>query len=137
MDLGDLGPPGEGVESELTELVGVSAPHVHQEVFFSGHVVELQHLGQPGRVALEAIHQFAGVLPEPHRHQRLHPHAQRLRSQIGVDTADHAALPQCPHPLQATGRGEADLGGEVLIGDPSILRQEGKDAAIDSVQFCL
>ena len=137
MDLGDLGPPSEGVESELTQLVRVAAADVHQEVLFTGHVVELQHFGQPGRVALEAIHQLAGVLPEPHRHQRLHPHAQRLRSQVGVDAPDHAALTQPPHPFETAGGGQPDLGGEVLIGDPSILRQKGEDAAIDSVEFCL
>jgi hypothetical protein len=52
---------------------------------------------------------------------------------LGVETTDVSAAAQVADSLQTCRWGDAGQGGEVLVGDPSILLQRCQDQVIDSV----
>src|SRR5690606_31261723 len=58
-----------------------------------------------------------------------------LRVDQGRITGDDAALAQAAHPLETGGRRHVAGGGQILIGDPSILLQHPQDAAVGVVQL--
>ena len=75
----------------------------------------------------------ARVDRKPNRDQRLERPAQRRQVDLGVEAADHAAVPQRPQPRQRRRRRHPDAVGEALVGDPGVVREQLEQRAVDVV----
>src|SRR6516225_6366806 len=84
LDAGDPGPARELVEGEVLQMLRIPHDHVHHDVVTAGHEKSDADLRHPGNIIHELIDRAALVLGQFDHEQRLEPHAERLRIDLGM-----------------------------------------------------
>jgi len=134
LDAGDLGAAREGVHGQVAQVVGVADPNVHEEVVLPGHVVDPDRLPEGKGVLPEAPDLLAGVTSQTHEDEGLDGDAEGPGFDLRPEAGEYSAFPEAADSLEAAGGGQADLGGQLLVRQPSILLESRQDGEVDSVQ---
>ncbi len=128
--LADLEQP---VHDQLAQLLGVGGDDPQQQVLRPADVVQLEHLRLGQQPPGERVDP-GPLLPELDPDHGLDPEPQPVQVDVRVE-APQVPLPDQPrHPGVDGGGRQADPGGQLLVGQPSVLRQGGQELEVDSVE---
>ena len=110
-------------------------PHddVHYDVVTAGHEKSDADLGHPGDIIHELIDRAALVLRQFDHEQRLQPHAECLRIDLGMRSSQHAGIPHSLDTLVRRGWCEGNLRRDLFDREPSIVLQQAQNGDIHSV----
>src|SRR5690554_3491039 len=134
----DLGDAWQGEELLVEEAVvggHVLDHHPQHEVGVAGGGVALQHLRVPGDPLLEVGGAVEAVATQGDHHQGAERLADPGRVHQGGEALDHAAGLQRLDPSPAGRGGEADLFGELLVGDAAVALERLQDAAVVAIEL--
>ena len=92
------------------------------------------HLGQSRYPRGEPVDFLAVVAIQLHGNQGLHGASDRGQVQLGVVPGDDSALSELTGSQQRRGRCNADLLGELRIGDPCVCQQLPDDSTVHRIQ---
>src|SRR6478609_3159417 len=126
--------PGEFLDDEPAQCLGVRGRDIEQEVVGAGQEIDLPDLRQRAHPLHERGDGTPACRTEPDRDQRLERQTHCCRIDIHMGAADDAAVPQRPHPGQTCRRRHADLGGQGVVRHASVTLQHSQNAPIDVIQ---
>lgn len=132
--VGDLLARGERGHRQVSQMVGVARPDMDQEVDRPGHVIQLNDFGQAERMLPESIDIRLEMAYQPDSDHGLDAVTQAGWRDLGVKPADHAVFLQQANTDQAGRSRQADLAGNLLVGNSCIILQQGQNFVVDSIQ---
>ncbi len=113
----------------------VGDARLHQIIETARHHVALQHFRREPHRAGEALEHIWRGLVEQHLDEHQEAKAEHLRIEPRAIALDIAVALQPLQPLADRGRGQADLLGQLDIGDSAVSLQDGEDFPVNLVDI--
>lgn len=115
-------------------MLGITHHYMDDQIVTAGDEERETNLRHLNNLVKEAVDRRTPMFRQFDHQQRLEADTERLRIDLDVRTAQDVGIAQPPDTLVGRRGSQADLGSDLLDGEPSIVLQEAENGGVRSVK---